>query len=122
MVNVGGCLRTSLSLKKCRNRGTGQFIPFPELIARGLDADWLTLDELEDLDREEIEFVQNTGEEILELAREMNMRLDGMWETSPEDEELQMKYAALSPARCFDGSGFPGRIGASFLRAERRLL
>jgi putative glycosyltransferase (TIGR04372 family) len=125
MVPYGECGRMPHDIvifKKCRNRGTGQFIPLPELIARGLDADWLTLDELEQLDREGIEFVENTGEEILDLAREMNMRLDGMWEPNPEDEELQLRYVALSPARCFDGSGFPGRVGASFLREERHLL
>lgn len=125
MIPYGECGRMPHDIvifKKCRNRATGDFFSFPVLIARGLDADWLTLDELEQLDREGIEFVENTGEEILDLAREMNMRLDGTWKSNPEDEEFQKRYITLSPARCFDGSGFPGRVGASFLRAERHLL
>lgn len=125
MIPYGECGRMPHDIvifKKCRNRTTGEFIPFPDLIARGLDADWLTLDELEKLDQDGIEFVENTGEEILDLAREMNMRLDGTWKSDPEDEELQRRYIALSPARCFDGSGFPGRVGAAFLQAEKHLL
>jgi putative glycosyltransferase (TIGR04372 family) len=125
MIPYGECGRMPHDIvifKKCRNKKSGKFIPFPELIKRGLDADWLTLEELEQLDRDGIEFVENTESEIFDLACEMNLRLDGMWKPNPEDEELQRRYLALSPARCFDGSPFPGMVGAKFLRLNSHLL
>lgn len=125
MIPYGECGRMPHDIvifKKCRNQKTGDFISFPELIKRGLDADWLTFDELMALEKEGIEFVENTGAEILALAREMNMRLDGVWESGSDDEALQKQFVELSPARCFDGSGFPGRVGAEFLRENRHLF
>lgn len=108
--------------KKCRDRTSGEFITFPTLIARGVDADWLTLDELTKLDQEGVEFIENSEDEILELAREMNMRLDHTWIASKADEALQMKAQSVFTARAFDGSGFPGRIGAKFLEQHQILL
>lgn len=108
--------------KKVRDRKTGRFLTFPQAIERGIDADWLTLDELNALEADGLEFVENTGEEVLGLVREMNERLDKTWRPAPEDEELHARFLALSPARCFDGSGFPGRVGAAFLREHRALL
>jgi putative glycosyltransferase (TIGR04372 family) len=125
MIPYGECGRMPHDLfivKRCRDRTTGAFIPFSKLIARGLDADWLTLEELNQLEADGIEFVENSSEEILALAKEMNMRLDGRWQPAPEDEELQKKYRAISPARCFDGSDFPGHVGAEFLRQNQDLL
>jgi putative glycosyltransferase (TIGR04372 family) len=108
--------------KKCRDRTSNDFISFPTLIARGVDADWLTLEELTKLDQEGVEFCENTGDEILDLAREMNMRLDHTWIGSKEDEALQKIAQSIFTARAFDGSGFPGRIGARFLEQNRLLL
>ena len=109
-------------VKKCRERRTGHFIPYPALIARGLNADWLTLDELNKLDGEGIEFVDNTSDEILELVREMNQRLDRAWRPGADDDALMQQFRAIWPAKCFDGSEFPGRVGAAFLRENRGLL
>jgi putative glycosyltransferase (TIGR04372 family) len=109
-------------VKKCRDRNTGRFIPYSALIARGLNADWLTLDELDKLDREGIEFVDNTSDEILELVREMNQRLDGAWRPGADDDALMQQFRAIWPATCFDGSEFPGRVSAAFLRENRGLI
>lgn len=125
MIPYGECGRMPHDIvifKKCRNRATGHFIPFPQMIARGVDADWLTLEELMKLDQEGIEFVENTGDEILALASEMNMRLDGKWKTAPEDGKLLKQAQNVFTARAFDGSGFTGRIGAEFLRDNKELL
>jgi hypothetical protein len=51
----------------------------------------------------------------------MNQRLDGTWQGSEEDEELQRRFRALySPDHM--GYGLPGRIGAEFLRQHANLL
>ena len=125
MIPYGECGRLDHDLflvKTCRDRNSGKLVSIPKLIEMGLDADWLTEDELNQLDRNGIEFVDNSEEEILDLVREMNMRLDGEWKEQDEDEELQALYRRISPAKCFDGSPFPGRVSAPFLRRHRALL
>lgn len=108
--------------KRCRDRNSGRWIPIRELIGRGLDSDWLTLEEIETLEADGIEFVENTPDEVLDLVREMDMRLDRRWTADPEDEALLDRFRALSPSQAFDGSGFPGRVGAAWLRENRQLL
>ena len=73
-----------------------------------MDSDWLTLEEIEKLENHGIEFVENTGVEILALAKEMNMRLDGTWKPALEDAELQNR--PLKPSEVFltkTGNHFP---------------
>ena len=65
--------------------------------------------------------MENTADEILALAAEMNDRLDGRWVTSGEDEELQERYHKLLPPG-HHSQGFRSRIGAAFLRQNRELL
>jgi putative glycosyltransferase (TIGR04372 family) len=65
--------------------------------------------------------VDNTGEEILELAREINERLDGTFKVTDEDEELQNQFRSLLHPDDFL-YGTPARIGAKFLRENRDLL
>jgi putative glycosyltransferase (TIGR04372 family) len=68
-----------------------------------------------------LEVVENTTQEILDLCREMNERLDGTYECSEEDEELQRRFHSLIRPHhyCY---GTPARIGANFLRENRQLL
>jgi len=75
----------------------------------------------EKYDQAGIEVIENTEEEILDLAREMNERIDGKWITLDEDEELQKRFRALFPEghRCH---GAPSRLGAELLRQNRELL
>ena len=68
-----------------------------------------------------IEPIENTPEEILALAQEMNMRLDKTWVTRDEDEELQSRYRDLYPPG-HSAYGFPSRIGTEFLRKNNSLL
>jgi putative glycosyltransferase (TIGR04372 family) len=65
--------------------------------------------------------IENTAEEILDLAKEMNDRLDEKFKTAKEDEELQNKFRSLYKPHhlCY---GTPARIGAKFLRKNRELL
>ena len=67
-----------------------------------------------------IELIENTPEEIMAAAVEMDERLKGTWEVAVEDEELQ---------RCFWSRYGPGllkspeqRIGAEYLRQNKCLL
>ncbi len=64
---------------------------------------------------------ENTPAEILDLVIEMNERLNGTWKTTKEDETLQQKFKSLFPpsSHCY---GFPSRVGAVFLRENKKLL
>jgi putative glycosyltransferase (TIGR04372 family) len=65
--------------------------------------------------------IENTAEEILDLAMEMNERLDGTFRITEEDEELQKRFhSLLHPDDYFYGT--PSRIGAKFLRQNKELL
>lgn len=68
-----------------------------------------------------VEVIENTPEEILDLADEMNQRIDGTWKTTKKDEELQKRFKALftKDILCY---GFPSRIGAKFLRENADLI
>ncbi|PPR11170.1 MAG: hypothetical protein CFH41_01271 [Alphaproteobacteria bacterium MarineAlpha11_Bin1] len=125
MLPYGECGRMPHDIvifKNSRYKRSGELIPYRHMIARGVDSDWLTLDELEKLDADGVEFLENTPDEILALVREMNERLDGEWQPESDDDMLQSRFIEISPARHFDGSGFPGRVGALFLRDHRELI
>ena len=68
-----------------------------------------------------LEVVENTAEEILDLAKEMNERLDGRFQYTEEDEELQSRFHSLFQPHhiCY---GTAARIGAKFLRQNKELL
>ncbi|CAB4536984.1 unannotated protein [freshwater metagenome] len=70
-----------------------------------------------------VELVKNTADEILSACQEMNSRIDGTWETTPEDEDLQKRYLDLvvknSDQPTWRGGG---RVGTQFLRDNRDLL
>jgi len=75
----------------------------------------------EEFNRMGIEAVENTPEEILDAASEMEQRLDGIWQPSDEDEELQKRFWSY-----FESSNLQGvirsRIGAKYLRQNKDLL
>ena len=125
MLPYGECGRMPHDIvifKNSRDRKSGDLIPYRDMIARGVDTDWLTEDELEKLEADGIEFLENTPDEIRALVLEMNERLDGTWNPTPEDDTLQDRFLDVSPVRHFDGSGFPGRVGAVFLRENKGLI
>ena len=68
-----------------------------------------------------IEVIENTPEEILAVAVEMDERLKGIWRTTEEDEELQRRFWSLSKPSELNRV-FVARIGAEFLRQNRELL
>ena len=125
MIPYGECGRMDHDIfivKKCRDRHKNTFIPFPELIAKGMDSDWFTENEINAFEADGIEFVENNPDQILELTREMFLRLSSSWADTPEDEKLQHIYRQMSPAKNLDGSEFPSRVGSEFLRQNMELL
>jgi len=70
-----------------------------------------------------VELVKNTADEIFAACEEMNARIDGTWETTPEDELLQQRYLDLvikySDEPTWQGGG---RVGTQFLRDNQDLL
>ena len=71
-----------------------------------------------------IEVIKNTPEEILEVVIEMEGRIDGTWQTTDDDDELQTRFWSYFQSSDYhnpDGK-IRGRIGTNFLRQNRVLL
>jgi putative glycosyltransferase (TIGR04372 family) len=68
-----------------------------------------------------IEVVDNTAEEITAVVTEMAARLNGTWQSTKEDEDLQRYFWSLyAPNGAIQAH--PARIGADFLRTHPELL
>ena len=65
--------------------------------------------------------IDNSPEEILELAAEMLERLDGSHAPAPEDERLQRRFMALLKPGHYS-YGAASRVGTAFLRRHAGLL
>lgn len=94
-----------------------RFLTFREILESGVGR-YLRGEEYA---RAGLEAIENTAQEILDLAIEMNERLDGTFESTEEDEELQKAFHSLFQPHhyCY---GTPVRIGAKFLRENKELL
>ena len=76
-----------------------------------------------DSDRVGTDYVieKNTPEQIVDVCNEMILRLSGQWKETDEDEELQIRFRAVTnifPAY----QRAPARMGAKFLREHQHLL
>jgi len=67
-----------------------------------------------------LELIENTPEEIRAVTIEMDERLNGTWETSQEDEELQQRFWKLFGPDKIKSPNL--RIGAEFLRQNLDLV
>ena len=67
-----------------------------------------------------LELIENTPEEIRAVTVEMDERLNGTWQTTPEDEELQEQFWALYGPDKVKSPDL--RIGAEYLRENQDLL
>lgn len=70
---------------------------------------------------EQIEIVENTAEEILDLVKEMNERIDGTWVETEEDIKLRNQYRNIFNQWCEQehyntGAMLHANVGAYFLR------
>jgi putative glycosyltransferase (TIGR04372 family) len=68
-----------------------------------------------------LKVVENTPDEIMDLAIEMDKLLNGTCKTTQEDEELQRRFWDIFPDSKLHGE-VKTRIGAKFLRDNRELL
>jgi putative glycosyltransferase (TIGR04372 family) len=103
--------------KKYREANSKRLLSFREIVAMGADV-WLSGLQFENAG---IEVVENTADEILALATELNARLDGDWEQQSDDEQLQDRYRSLFRAG-HQMTGYQSRVGAAFLRDNIGLL
>lgn len=94
-----------------------RFMTFGEILESGAGR-YLHTHKFEDYG---IELIENTPEEIRDVAIEMDERLKGTWESTEEDEELQRRFWSLFKSSNLN-KVFHSRIGAEFLRQNRELL
>jgi putative glycosyltransferase (TIGR04372 family) len=103
--------------KKIWLRHEHRFLTVREILESGIGR----FERTEQYEQLGIEVVENTPEEITALVLEMDERLNGTWETTKEDEQLQrLFWSLLKPSKM--NQAFEIRIGAEFLRQHRALL
>lgn len=103
--------------KKLWSREKKRFLAFKEIFTSDI-RNWCYTRQFADAN---IEVIENTADEISDLAEEMNARIEKTWVSNGEDQELYQRFKALfSPDNLFYRS--PARIGSAFLRQNRELL
>lgn len=103
--------------KKLWLRGERRFLTFREIFDSG--AAMFVRDN--QYEQAGIEVLENTPEEIMAVVIEMDERLNGTWQTTEEDEELQRQFWSFFASSDLHGI-IVARIGAAFLRQNRELL
>ena len=58
----------------------------------------------------------NTPEELIDIVREVEARLDGTWEETEEDRRLQERFRKVYAAHHPEGREVHARVGAAYLR------
>lgn len=103
--------------KKLWLREEGRFLSFAEILNSKIGL--FTKDE--HYEQLGIELIDHTPEEVTAVAVEMDERLNGSWQTTKEDEELQRRFWSLyKPSEL--NKVILSRIGAEFLRQNSNLL
>lgn len=115
---LGHCSPNSLFIaKKLWLRKSDRFMTVREILESGA-RDFLRTEQYDALG---VEVVENTPGEITAMVVEMEERLNGSWQTSEEDEELQRRFWSF-----FDlNDQFEKRllrVGACFLRENQEML
>ena len=105
--------------KKIWSKKDGRFLSYKEIISSGIGS--FGKEESDEYEKLGFEIVENTPEEIFDLAVEMDERLKGTWRDSPEDEELQMSFRSVFSSSNKHGK-IVSRIGSEFLRKNKALL
>lgn len=115
---VRGWYSNSLVIfKKHWLKDAKRFMTFLEIIESGAGKFYHT----ELFEQQGIELIDNTSEEIRDVTIEMDERLNGTWETTDQDEELQRQFWSLfKPNK--ENTVFRCRTGTKFLQQNRDLL
>ncbi len=74
----------------------------------------------EDYQKAGIEIINNSIDEIRDVTIEMEARLNGIWNETKQDKELQQEFCRI--VHNVTKRKFLGRIGAGFLRQNQELL
>ncbi len=105
--------------KKLQSLETGRMMSYREILESGTDS----FDKTSQYINAGIEIQNNTPEEILVLAVEMDDRLKGTWQTDDKDEGLQTRFWSVYKKHKSDGpSSITGRIGMAFLKNNTEFL
>jgi putative glycosyltransferase (TIGR04372 family) len=108
---------TLLLPKKLWLKGENRFLTFREAFKSGVA--WFgKTEQYKELD---IEVVENTQEEIIELAIEMDERLRRVWQEEKGSEELQRRFWEVFETRYYHGP-VVARVGTRFLARNDYLL
>ncbi|MDP6683389.1 MAG: TIGR04372 family glycosyltransferase [Desulfobacterales bacterium] len=102
--------------KKFYQKKENRHMTFSEIMNFEFDG----IDSNEIFARLNLELIENTPEEIRAVTVEMDERLNGTWQTTPEDEELQEQFWALYGPDKVKSPDL--RIGAEYLRENQDLL
>lgn len=109
--------------KLYRSKKDKRFLSFKEMMKIDMKVSFKT----HEYEKLNIEVISNSPEDILDLANEMNDRINGTWKDTDEDQMLYQKYTKLFE-RYIERSGktrqslIAARPGAIFLRKHRFLL
>jgi putative glycosyltransferase (TIGR04372 family) len=115
---VRGWYKNSLTIfKKHWLKNEKRLMTFREIIELG--AGKFYYDEL--FVQQGIELIENTPEEICDVVTEMDERLNGTWETTEQDEELQRRLWSLFKPNEHNRV-FRCRAGTKYLQQNKDLL
>lgn len=103
--------------KKLWLRSENRLLTFKEMIELGVH----NFDKSEDYESINVDVIENTPEEIMEAAMEMDDRLKGTIKYSEEEEELQRSFWSIIPVAELPNEKHL-RIGTDFLRKNMQLL
>ena len=93
-----------------------RFLKFSEM----LQLSTVKVNFTQELQQRGIELIENTPEEIVDVAIEMDERLKETWKTAEEDEDLQQRFWVLYGPNKLKSPLF--RMGTELLRQNRGLL
>lgn len=69
-----------------------------------------------------IDLIENTPDEITDVAMEMHKRLNGTWKTTMEEQFLQSKFWSHLPKSELHNNQILSRVGAKYLKKYQKLL
>jgi putative glycosyltransferase (TIGR04372 family) len=106
------------------HRDNQKVLTFAEIFSEGVAYSLCS----SDYEKSKIEFVENTADEIWDVVAEMDDRLNGNWQSHPEDQVLQERFWNIFEVKTDPVNGKPlhgtllARFGGAYLRKNKHLL
>ena len=114
---ASGSSRDLFVPKKLWKREASRLLTFREMVESGLGH----ATDGQEFENAGVDIVDNTPEEITAVVLEMDARMNGTWQETDEDLDLQNRFRVTFASSELQGSSM-SRIGAEFLRQNRELL